>query len=146
MEKLKGWRCNFLSQAGREILIKSMTRAIPTYVMQCFALPCSILDEIEKICWSFFQGQKGDERKLAWVAWEKMFVSKREGGLGFRDLRAFNKAMLAKQVRRLLSNLQSFMVRIEGKYFSEGWLFECFGSSINKFHVAINLFNTRAAL
>lgn len=47
-KKLKGWKERYLSQAGREILIKSVAQAIPTYVMQCFKLPMSILEDIEK--------------------------------------------------------------------------------------------------
>lgn len=34
LKKLKGWKEGFLSQAGREILIKSVAQALPTY-MQC---------------------------------------------------------------------------------------------------------------
>lgn len=39
MEKLNGWKENFLSQAGKEVLIKSFLQVIPTYSMQCFLLP-----------------------------------------------------------------------------------------------------------
>ncbi|XP_021751079.1 uncharacterized protein LOC110716751 [Chenopodium quinoa] len=124
-KKLKGWKGNFLSQAGREVLIKSIAHAIPTYAMHCFSIPNSILNGIEKMCRQFFWGQKGEERKLCWVAWEKLYVSKKEGGLGFRNMKIFNEALLAKQAWCILSNEDSFVARVlKGKYFPHTTLME----------------------
>ena len=50
-----------------------------------------------------------------------MCKSKLEGGMGFRDLRAFNLAMLAKQGWRMLFNPSSLMTRLyKAKYFPNG--------------------------
>lgn len=37
--RIKGWNEKQLSMAKREVLIKSVLQAIPTYVMSCFKLP-----------------------------------------------------------------------------------------------------------
>jgi hypothetical protein len=45
------------------------------------------------------------------------FSKKKQGGMGFRDLREFNKALLVKQVWRLLKNPNSLVAIIyKAKY------------------------------
>ncbi|XP_031101849.1 uncharacterized protein LOC116005749 [Ipomoea triloba] len=39
----------------------------------------------------------GSERGIYWKAWDHLCVPKKYGGLGFKELRAFNMAMLGKQ-------------------------------------------------
>ena len=107
-----------LSMGGKEILIKAVAQAIPTYTMSCFQLPKGLCEELEGMMRNFRWGQKEEEAKMAWVGWKKMCKSKAQGGMGFRNLQAFNLAMLAKQAWRLLTNPSTLVARIyRAKYY-----------------------------
>ncbi|GLT71411.1 hypothetical protein SLA2020_434320 [Shorea laevis] len=105
-------RRSFLSQAGKEILIKAVIQAIPTYTMSVFQLPKSLCKELNGLMNSFYWGHKANEKKITWRSWEKMGQSKKQGGMGFRDLELFNLAMLAKQGWRLIQQPNSLMARV----------------------------------
>lgn len=53
-KRLQGWEGKLLSQAGREVLIKSVIQSIPTYVMSCFKLPITFCHEIESLIRKFW--------------------------------------------------------------------------------------------
>ena len=45
-KKLTGWKGKLLSIGGREILIKVVAQAVPTYTMSCFQLPKTLCQEV----------------------------------------------------------------------------------------------------
>ena len=57
-KKLQGWEGKLLSQAGREILIKAVAQALPTYAMLCFKLPIELCHEIETLVKKNWGGKK----------------------------------------------------------------------------------------
>ena len=107
-----------LSRAGKEVLIKAVIQAIPTYTMGVFLLPVKLCEELNALCAKFWWGQVGNERKIHWKNWESLTQPKDVGGMGFRDLRLFNYVILAKQGWRLMHDQSSLFFKcFKARYF-----------------------------
>jgi hypothetical protein len=48
-KKIQGWKEKFLSRVGKEILIKAVAQAIPTYAMSCFDITKTFCDDISSM-------------------------------------------------------------------------------------------------
>ena len=92
--KLTKWKQKLLSFGGRVTLIKSVLNSIPTYFFSFFRAPNKILDKLVWIQRRWGGGM--EEKKIAWVKWESVCLPKEKGGIGIRDLRKFNYALLKK--------------------------------------------------
>ncbi|XP_041004006.1 uncharacterized mitochondrial protein AtMg00310-like [Juglans microcarpa x Juglans regia] len=93
--------------------------------MSIFKLPVLLLKEIEALLARFWWHHKGEGRGIHWKSWSSLGLVKNEGGMGFRDLSCFNKALLAKQAWRLIKEPQSLVSRVfKQKYFQNCDLLE----------------------
>jgi hypothetical protein len=120
-KKLDGWKEKCLSQAGKEILIKAVVQVIPTYSMSVFQLPKALCKSLNSLVSRFWWRKNYESKRVPWMNWKRMGISKFQGGMGFRDLEVFNKALLAKQGWRLLKAPNSLCAKImQEKYFPCG--------------------------
>lgn len=117
-QKIQNWKNIFLSKAGKEIMIKAVLQAVPTYSMSVFRLPKKLCNDLEAIMARFWWKQGKNESGIHWKRWEFLGESKAVGSLGFRDIENFNKAVLAKQGWRLMKMEDSLVAKIyKEKYF-----------------------------
>ncbi|GJX90518.1 RNA-directed DNA polymerase, eukaryota [Tanacetum coccineum] len=101
--RLSKWKVNTLSVGGRLTLLKSVLGAVPVYNMSLYKAPVRVLHEMEMLRNKFFNGGSFQDRKITWVAWNKVLSSKKKGGLGVSSFYALNRALLLKWVWRFLS-------------------------------------------
>jgi hypothetical protein len=124
-KRINSWRGRALSRTGKEVMIKSVLQAIPSYIMSIYLLPEGTVKDIERMLNSFWWGGGANNNGIKWLAWDRMTHAKSQGGMGFRDLRNFNLAMIAKQGWNIMTKPHSLVAKIyKARYFPNSSLFD----------------------
>ncbi|KAA3474476.1 RNA-directed DNA polymerase reverse transcriptase family protein [Gossypium australe] len=63
--------------------------------MQCFLFPVTLCRELENLMCKFWWRNAKTGKGIHWCRWCMLCSPKAQGGLGFRELNLFNKALLA---------------------------------------------------
>ncbi|KAL0367264.1 UNVERIFIED_CONTAM: putative mitochondrial protein [Sesamum radiatum] len=80
-KKVMGWKEKLLSQAGKEVLIKSVLQAIPSYTMSCFLLPKMLIKELESILADFWWSSQMKRKSTGYLGPNSVKASKVEGDI-----------------------------------------------------------------
>uniref|UniRef100_A0A803PI32 Reverse transcriptase domain-containing protein n=1 Tax=Cannabis sativa TaxID=3483 RepID=A0A803PI32_CANSA len=123
-KKIFSWETKFLSKAGKEILIKSVAQALPSYAMSVFVLTHEICSSLEGMMARFWwKSQSNSSKGVSWVSGKRLCQHKNFGGLGFRDLRDYNLSFLGKQGWRLLTMGDTLVGQIyKASILNDPWL------------------------
>lgn len=125
LSKLTSWQSKFFSCRGKELLIKAVAQAVPTYAMSVFKIPQSICEDIQKAIAKFWWGSSKDHKSIHWVRWERLCHAKTKGGLGFRDFSSYNQALIAKEGWGIIQNSEALMTRVlKARYFKNSSFME----------------------
>ncbi|XP_019155928.1 PREDICTED: uncharacterized protein LOC109152735 [Ipomoea nil] len=124
-QRFGSWNKRLLSMAGKEVLLKSVAQAMPTYTMSIYLLPMTLCVSLERLMNRYWWGKSNVVDGIHWLAWDKMCVPKKYGGMGFKRLHEFNLALLGKHGWRLLTSPDSLVARIfKARYFPNTAFYE----------------------
>eukprot|EP01018_Ginkgo_biloba_P012926 Gb_13551 [translate_table: standard] len=76
--------------------------------MSVFKMPASIRSKIEKIQRTFLWAGLEGKKRLPLMTWDKVYLEKKAGGIGLRDLKDMNKALIGKLGWKLVT-MESLM-------------------------------------
>ncbi len=131
--KMAGWKGVSLSQAGKCLLVKSSLQNLPIYALSLFGILGKIAERMEKIQRDFLWNGNEGKKRYPLVAWEKVCLPKRYGGLGIRKITHLNKALRAKQIWRIFSSTGEWRDTLVNKYLRRPTLlFTLFNEDIPK--------------
>ncbi|KAL9677882.1 hypothetical protein QQ045_015718 [Rhodiola kirilowii] len=105
------WKGKLLSMASKEVLIKAVVQSIPVYMMSVYYFPQKNLDDIAKLIGQYWWNKKGG-KGISWVSRETLYQKKEVGGLGFKDMRTFNEAILMKICWRMITQPQNLVSKV----------------------------------
>lgn len=116
LKHLGGWKSHLLSISGRHILICSVMSASPLHYMHAFHLPTWLTKNLDRLAWAFlWKGNESCMEGHCLVNWLTVFLPKANSGLGIRDLKAQDTALLMRWLWKIASNDQSlWIVTVQG--------------------------------
>jgi hypothetical protein len=53
---------------AKEVMIKDVAQAIPTYIMEVFKLPVTLCNELTQLIHQFWWGEEVGHRRVHWMA------------------------------------------------------------------------------
>ena len=82
--------------AGRITLINAVLTALPLFYLSFYRAPSAVINRLNAIRRHFLWGGNSEGKKIAWIAWSHVCSSRERGGLGIKDIKALNNALLIK--------------------------------------------------
>jgi hypothetical protein len=67
-QKLTNWKVKFLSKAGKEVLLKAVVQAIPSYSMSVFLLPTSLCKDLNRLMQKIWWKNGANSSGIHWMS------------------------------------------------------------------------------
>ncbi|XP_073024427.1 uncharacterized protein [Primulina eburnea] len=117
--KFSCWPRQSNSYAGKIELVRSVVQGIECFWLSILPIPNCIVDAIHSLCRKFVWPTKHPR-----IAWNSICKPIEDGGLGLKDLKCWNKALIAKTLWKIHMRKESLWIRWVNhvySHFGEVW-------------------------
>lgn len=109
--RVRVWYAKNLSYTARLQLVNSVLMSITNYWCQTVILLEKVIRQVKSICRSFLWHRSAESSSPGNINWEKVYKSKKEGGLGIRNLKTWNLTAMGKIAWYISVLLESLWVK-----------------------------------
>ncbi|XP_022032645.1 uncharacterized protein LOC110933746 [Helianthus annuus] len=127
-KRLSLWKASVLNIGGRVMLIRSVLESLPSYFFSLYRAPAKVVEDLEGITRKFLWGGSSSVKKLHWVPWDRVASPKKMGGIGIRNLKEVNIALLSKWGWRFMTDKDNLWVKVISAIHSGGSNWDFFPS------------------
>ncbi|XP_026434566.1 uncharacterized protein LOC113332083 [Papaver somniferum] len=100
-KRIQQWQDGMVNQAGRSTQIQSVTNSMAQFQMGCFIFSQQTINQLEAVQRKYWWN-KSNGKGYYFISWSVVSIPKRWGGLGFKNLKIFNEAIITKLAWRLI--------------------------------------------
>ena len=115
--KMRTWVSRHISYAGRVVLINSVLFGMFNFWAKVFLLPQEVIQRVTNICRNFLWEGSDTYSRAPYIAWDTVCTSRKQGGLGVKNLLLWNQASIAKLVWDIARKKDCLWIQwIHGRY------------------------------
>lgn len=107
MSRLNRWSSSQLSMAGRLVIVKSIGFSMMTYFSRLFILPKKLITMLNMTFNHFLWHVNPFSKKLIPIAYPKLLLPLKQGGLGIINLELWNQTAASHYVNLILNKSDS---------------------------------------
>jgi ribonuclease HI/exonuclease III len=102
--RISSWGANWLTLAGRIVLIKSVLASVPIYQNSLLLANGTVINQLEALQRRFlWEGGKQTSKRAHLISWDKVSKPFMEGGLSLKNIKVQNLALGAKLLWHIIS-------------------------------------------
>ncbi|XP_058762982.1 uncharacterized protein LOC131636395 [Vicia villosa] len=131
-KQLMGWKNRFLNLGGRITLLKAILTPLSIFTMSFYKMPLKVVRDFNLIQSNFLWGGVEEKRKIHWISWKRLMLPFNKGGLGIKNISAFNLALLCKWRWRILKGHESLWFNVLKARYEDLYSFILYGGGGNK--------------
>lgn len=115
---ISGWNFTHLNLAGKLILINSILIAYASHIMVTYWIPQKVLKSISSSLLRYWWKSSTGKKPVYWQKREFLEEHKHKSGVGLKNMRIVNQAILFKQAWRISQNSQLLISKFfKAKYY-----------------------------
>ncbi|WOK97681.1 ribonuclease H protein [Canna indica] len=112
MDRTEKWDSRFTSQAGKVVLLNSVMNSIPIHTLATSWINDKVLKSYKSMAKRFLWSSSKDKKGIHLVSWEKITLSKYNGGLGVKDLSIIKYSIHARRALDFLNKKDMIWTRL----------------------------------